>query len=261
MIDKSESKNYKQKIEDHFDKQAYKGNLKDFIPNCLDDYSRNPFDYILNAYCKNLNDKIILDYCCGTGINSVLLSKNGAKIVGIDFSKQSINLAKKKFEKLNLKNYNFMEMDAHTLDFSDNYFDYIICYKSLLYLNLDKAFKELNRVLKKDGKLIILENIGDNFIFNYYRYFKHLLISKKYASELNKIKIKDFNIAKKYFKCVDSSFFDFFMIFGKFIKDKFRINISHSFLKSLDKILLKNLKLYFLAFTVVKIYKKNSDEI
>ena len=154
-----------------------------------------------------------------------------------------------------------MEMDAHTLDFSDNYFDYIICYKSLLYLNLDKAFKELNRVLKKDGKLIILENIGDNFIFNYYRYFKHLLISKKYASELNKIKIKDFNIAKKYFKCVDSSFFDFFMIFGKFIKDKFRINISHSFLKSLDKILLKNLKLYFLAFTVVKIYKKNSDEI
>ena len=72
MIDKSESKNYKQKIEDHFDKQAYKGNLKDFIPNCLDDYSRNPFDYILNAYCKNLNEKIILNYCCETVINSVL---------------------------------------------------------------------------------------------------------------------------------------------------------------------------------------------
>ena len=99
MIDKSESKNYKQKIEDHFDKQAYKGNLKDFIPNCLDDYSRNPFDYILNAYCKNLNDKIILDYCIETEIKSVLLYKNDAKIVDLDFFKKNINLKKKKNSK------------------------------------------------------------------------------------------------------------------------------------------------------------------
>ena len=40
MIDKSKSKNYIKKIEDHFDKQAFKGSLKDFIPNCLDDYSK-----------------------------------------------------------------------------------------------------------------------------------------------------------------------------------------------------------------------------
>ena len=39
-------------------------------------------------------------------------------------------------------------MDAHSLNFDNNYFDYIICYKSLLYLNLEKSFEELNRVLE-----------------------------------------------------------------------------------------------------------------
>ena len=147
-------------------------------------------------------------------------------------------------------------MDAHSLNFEDNYFDYIICYKSLLYLNLEKSFKELNRVLKHDGKIIILENIGDNFIFYYYRFFKHISKSKKYASELNKIKTKNFNIAYKYFKCEESQYFDFFTIFGKLIKDKLKIGISFKFLRCLDYFLLNKLKISFLSFTLVKILKK-----
>tara|TARA_B110000483_G_scaffold123230_1_gene148399 strand:+ start:1225 stop:1998 length:774 start_codon:yes stop_codon:yes gene_type:complete len=256
MIDKSENKNFTNEVESHFDAKALNDNLEDFVPHCINDYLRHPYDYINDLYCKNLDDKIVLDYCCGTGINSVIFSKNGAKIKGIDISRDSIDKAKKKFKKHNLNNYEFYKMDAHSLNFEDNYFDYIICYKSLLYLNLEKSFKELNRVLKQDGKIIILENIGDNFIFYYYRFFKHISKSKKYASELNKIKTKNFNIAYKYFKCEESQYFDFFTIFGKLIKDKLKIVISFKFLRCLDYFLLNKLKISFLSFTLVKILKK-----
>lgn len=257
MIDKSDDKKFISVLESHFNKAASKDHLDDFIPNCLNNYFKAPFEYIIDSYCKNLDNKNILDYCCGTGVNSIVFSKKGAKIKGIDISIDSIDVAKKKFKKHNLINYEFYKMDAHSLNFEDNSFDYIICYKSLLYLNLEKSFKELNRVLKNDGKIIILENIGENFIFNYYRFFKHILKSKKYASELNKIKLNDLNIASKYFISENTVFFDFFTVFGKFISDKFKIKISHKFLKHLDFLLLNRLGLNFLSFTLVKVLKKN----
>ena len=256
MIDKSKDKKFKSELETHFNKVALKDHLDDFIPNCLNNYFRAPFEYIINTYCKNLDNKNILDYCCGTGINSIIFSKKGAKIKGIDISADSVDIAKKKFKKHNLDNYEFYKMDAHYLNFDDKSFDYIICYKSLLYLNLEKSFKELDRVLKDNGKIIILENIGENFVFNYYRFLKHILKSKKYASELNKIKLEDFDIASKYFISVNTLFFDFFTVFGKFIRDKLKIKISHKFLKYLDFFLLNRLGLNFLSFTLVKVFKK-----
>lgn len=256
MIDKSDDKKFKSELESHFNKAASKDHLDDYIPNCLNDYFKAPFEYIINSYCKNLNNLDILDYCCGTGINSIIFSKQGAKIKGIDISTDSIEVAKKKFKKYNLVDYEFHVMDAHSLDYDDNSFDYIICYKSLLYLDLEKSFKEMNRVLKRDGKIIILENIGENLIFNYYRFFKHILKSKKYASELNKIKLKDLKIASKYFKSEKTIFFDFFTVFGKFIDDNLKIKIPHKFLKCLDFFLLNRLRFNFLSFTLVKVLKK-----
>jgi ubiquinone/menaquinone biosynthesis C-methylase UbiE len=256
MIDKYKNVDFKKKIQDHFDKKQLKVNLNDFIPYSISEYFRNPFVYIQDNYCRNINGKKTLDYCCGSGLNSVFFSKMGAKVTGIDISKESIHVAKQRFKKHNLKDYDFFQMDAHALNFEDDYFDVIICYKSLLYLNLDKAFKELNRVLKHGGKLIILENIGDNFIFNYYRLFKHIFKSRKYLFELNKLKSKDLNISDKFFNTQETVYFDFFSIFGKLIKDVLKIKISNKLLNSLDVFILRKLKVKFLAFTVVKILTK-----
>ena len=256
MIDKHNNEDFKKKIQEHFDKQQLKFNLDDFVPFSINKYLRSPFEYIQDNYCRNLNDKKILDYCCGSGLNSVFLSKMGAKVIGIDISKQSIEVAKKRFENHKLKNFDFFQMDAHSLNFKDNYFDIIVCYKSFLYLNLDKAFKELNRVLKHNGKLIILENIGDNFVFNYYRFLKHILKSRKYSYELNKLKSTDLNISYNYFNTYETVYFDFFSIFGKLIEDIFKISISKKLLYSLDVLMFRKLKFKFLAFTVVKILIK-----
>ncbi len=258
MIDKSTNEDFKKRIQDHFDKQQLKANLDEFIPNSVDRYLRGPFEYIQDNHFKDLNEKKILDYCCGSGLNSVLLSKLGARVTGMDISKESVDIAVKRFKKHNLQDYEFYQMDAHSLNFKDNYFDLVVCYKSLLYLNLDKAFSELNRVMKNDAKLIILENIGDNFIFNYYRFIKHILRSRKYPFELNKLKSKDIVVSTKLFYNYENVYFDFFTILGKFVQDVFKIKISYKFLSFLDKILLRKLKLRFLPFTLIKVLKKNT---
>jgi hypothetical protein len=64
MIDKSKDKKYKFEIKRHFNKKALDHNVEDFIPNCLDQYFRAPFDHIIAKYCKRIDGKKILDYCC-----------------------------------------------------------------------------------------------------------------------------------------------------------------------------------------------------
>jgi ubiquinone/menaquinone biosynthesis C-methylase UbiE len=147
-------------------------------------------------------------------------------------------------------------MDAHSLNFKDSSFDIIVCYKSMFYIDLNKAFVELKRLLRPNGKIIILENISDNFIFHYYRYLKHILNNKNYSKEINKLKIKDLNLASKFFDYHEIVYFDFFTYFGKIIKDKFKIKISYNFLKFLDNFFLNNLKLKSLSFTAIFVLKK-----
>ena len=110
-------------------------------------------DLILSEFEQ---DKLnILDIGTGPGFFSLILSKEGHKLTGIDCSKEMIEVAKK-----NCKNTNseFYVMDSHKLDFSDNSFDIIVCRNVTWTLyNPKKAYKEWTRVLKPGGKIIIFD--------------------------------------------------------------------------------------------------------
>ena len=102
-----------------------------------------------------------------------------------------------------LKNCKFFVMDTHKMSFNNETFDIIYCYKSLLYLNLKVAFEELNRVLKPNGKIIIIENLSNNFIFKYYRVIKNYFKNKKFLKELNKINFEDLEFVNEKFYILD----------------------------------------------------------
>ena len=110
-------------------------------------------DLILSEFEQ---DKLnILDIGTGPGFFSLILSKEGHKLTGIDCSKEMIEVAKK-----NCKNTDseFYVMDSHKLDFSDNSFDIIVCRNVTWTLyNPKKAYKEWTRVLKPGGKIIIFD--------------------------------------------------------------------------------------------------------
>ena len=84
---------------------------------------------------------------------------NGIEIYGIDFSPKMISKAKKKLKKQN-REAKLLEMDIQNLDFGDNYFDLIVT--SCVFCSVPdpiKGLEELKRVLKEDGRIIMLEHM------------------------------------------------------------------------------------------------------
>lgn len=93
----------------------------------------------------------VLDIACGTGYALSLLSP--AECYGIDIASEMIAVAKEKYPQIS-----FQEANARTLPFKKNFFDVILCTEALHHLeHVEDVFKELKRVLKKDGKIIITD--------------------------------------------------------------------------------------------------------
>ena len=97
----------------------------------------------------------ILDVGCGTGNFSIKLAKKNFKIVGIDISKKMLNIARKKSKQQSL-NIEFIEMDAHKLDFENEYFDGVISIVSFeFFKDPQKVMEEIFRVVKRGGSVIV----------------------------------------------------------------------------------------------------------
>ena len=106
---------------------------------------------------KNIqpNSKI-LDIGCGFGRYIEIIADFSKEVIGIDNNKDIIQKAKNRFS--NFKNVKLFLKDAQKLNFENDYFDYIICMTNTFGNFLDikeNILKEMKRVCKKDGKIII----------------------------------------------------------------------------------------------------------
>jgi len=108
------------------------------------------------------SDGLILDAATGTGDMAVFIAKNNSsanKILGIDFSKEMIRQAveKAKRERVSEKIL-FHCADIENLPFKKESFRYVFIAFGLRNLSdVRRGLKEFYRILKKDGKLSILE--------------------------------------------------------------------------------------------------------
>lgn len=128
--------------------------------------SRKLYEEHLFSFSRN---KKVLEYGCGTGSYAIALSRMAESVYGVDISEVGIESARNKAEKERLDNASFLVMDAEELQFTDNSFD-VVCGTGILHhLNLDKALKEIKRVLKPGGKALFIEPMGYNPVINLYR--------------------------------------------------------------------------------------------
>ncbi len=107
-----------------------------------------------------LEPQRILDVATGTGDFALAtLSLEPKEIVGVDISTQMLAVAREKINKKKVGDIVKLKVgDAENLPFEDNSFDAItVAFGVRNFENLDKGLKELNRVLRKDGKLVVLE--------------------------------------------------------------------------------------------------------
>lgn len=143
-------------------------------------------DVLWRRKCINMlkpgNPKMILDVATGTGDVAIEATKrlSADKIIGIDISKEMLEVGKKKIKKKGLENIiELIEGDSENLPFQDNTFDAItVAFGVRNYENLEKGMKEMNRVLKPGGELMVLELSRPTlFPFKqlYSFYFKNIL--------------------------------------------------------------------------------------
>ncbi|GAA2009921.1 demethylmenaquinone methyltransferase [Microbacterium ulmi] len=98
----------------------------------------------------------ILDLAAGTGASSVSLARSGADVVAADFSPGMIAEGRRRHR--GIPNLSFTEADATSLPFGDAEFDTVTMSFGLRNVNdPDKALRELLRVTKPGGRLVVCE--------------------------------------------------------------------------------------------------------
>ena len=115
-------------------------------------YIIDPAIFRLIGSVKGLS---ILDAGCGNGYLCRLLATKGAKMVGVDISKKFVKIARQKEKETPLGIVYHVGTLCRLSMFQAETFDMIISNLALMdVLDLEKAIKELHRVLKKKGRLI-----------------------------------------------------------------------------------------------------------
>lgn len=112
------------------------------------------------AQLKEIQPKVILDVATGTGdVALEAMSLKPEKIIGVDISTGMLELGRQKIAKRGLsEKIEMVEGDSENLPFQDNTFDAVtVAFGVRNFENLLKGLKEINRVLRPGGKLVVLE--------------------------------------------------------------------------------------------------------
>jgi demethylmenaquinone methyltransferase/2-methoxy-6-polyprenyl-1,4-benzoquinol methylase len=104
----------------------------------------------------------VLDVCCGTGDLAARFAEIGANVVALDFSVQMLERAVERHASSG--RIHCVRADASQLPFRDETFDIVTIGYGLRNLaEWESGVKEMSRVLKPGGRLIVLEFGRPNF--------------------------------------------------------------------------------------------------
>lgn len=141
-------------------------NLNDKIKKRYDRVSRvyDSMDKMMkDSWRKDMLQEVegkVLEAGIGTGANLPYYPA-GIELTGIDFSPKMLEHARKKLDTLTLPyTVTLEEMDIQQLDFPDDTFDYVVT--TCVFCSVPdpvKGLKELGRVCKPDGKILMLEHM------------------------------------------------------------------------------------------------------
>lgn len=209
-------------------------------------------NFVNNFLSENCLGKKALDYCCGDGPVALFLAENGADAYGIDISPISVGICNERaISKGLVSKTHFSVMDAEKMEFEDNFFDLIAVNGVLHHLDIEKALKELTRVLKPTGKVICVEPLVYNPVFQMYRRMTPQLRTEWETEHI--LGKKEVLEIKKYFNHVETKYFDLATLMAVPFRETAFFNPVLSALELVDSFLLKIPGLKWWAWQIVLI--------
>ena len=171
---------------------------KEYIRNIYSKiWSRTRKEYGVGQYDKDLirelskkvKNGIILEVGIGDGFPySNVLDEMGYEVYGIDISPTHVDKVKE-----SLPNINVEVGDSEDLEFTDNFFDVVFCFRSTWYFpDVIKSIREMLRVVKVGGLIMFdlqnsnnlihkeghrkrIEGKRNNLVFNLFKIIKNII--------------------------------------------------------------------------------------
>jgi ubiquinone/menaquinone biosynthesis C-methylase UbiE len=134
----------------------------------------------------DFNNKDVADLGAGTGRLTCMVAAQSKSIAAVDFAADMLKVTANKLSQMALTNWKTSVSDLRQIPLEDQSIDIVIAGWSICYLgssnhqewkeNLLLIMKEINRVLRPNGTIIILETLGTgneqptppDFLINYF---------------------------------------------------------------------------------------------
>lgn len=112
---------------------------------------------------ESARDKDVLEIGLGIGADAARWAAWAKSFTGIDLTMKSVEATRLHFKYLNLKG-NVYQGDTENLSLRDDSFDIVYSHGVLHHTpDIQRAFKEIHRVLKSDGRLILMLYAKESF--------------------------------------------------------------------------------------------------
>lgn len=158
----------KQQVAEMFDKIAFRYDfLNRFLSGGVDLYwRRRAIRELQPGSGKEIvtaagTNRTILDVATGTADMAIMMARylHAVRITGVDISTGMLEVGRQKIDRLHLGEKIVLQTgDSESLQFPDGSFDAItVAFGVRNFENLEKGLKEMLRVLKPGGKLVVLE--------------------------------------------------------------------------------------------------------
>ncbi|MFD1178853.1 class I SAM-dependent methyltransferase [Paenibacillus puldeungensis] len=108
----------------------------------------------LNKNFKTGDNKVIVDFACGSGRNTIVMAKMGFDIYAVDYNMDCLLLTKEKIDKLQYSKIQYIQNERTDIPLSPESSDCLVAWGALFYVNgkeRTELFKEIYRVLKPGG--------------------------------------------------------------------------------------------------------------
>jgi demethylmenaquinone methyltransferase/2-methoxy-6-polyprenyl-1,4-benzoquinol methylase len=185
FVEKTAKQNY---IREMFDSIAYRYDfLNHLLSFGLDFYWRWFAIHKLNLK----GGEKIIDIACGTGDFSIMASKRKPSMIfGVDVSLNMLKIFRQKALKKEIKKIYLVCASAENLPFKSEMFDVcLVAFGVRNFSDLEAGLKEIHRVLKNGGKIVVLEFSMPKQPFKlfYLFYFRRILpfIGKLFSKHEN----------------------------------------------------------------------------